>query len=281
MSDETHRRRLRDTCYDPEKGTRWAANIIRSHGMRWLKPQEKEAEEIVELVWLEQFIAILPTEAQTWVLKHTPQTLEEAVGVMESFEAAERIKPKGSDLHGEIWKGGGGARTRPKREDQAPALTPSGRGGGMEATTYSQASGGHGPGATSTPKAGERAPRGAVAERGPPPWNKRPGICCFLCQGLLYREGKDPRTGEEMVQLVLPASRRAEALHLAHDSPLGGHMGEAATLARLLSTAYWPGIYRDVKEHCSTCPACQLTQPKGGVRGSYKPCPSRPYLLRE
>lgn len=43
------------------------------------------------MIWLEQFVAVLPSEAQTWVMKHSPQTLEEAVSVMESFEAAERM----------------------------------------------------------------------------------------------------------------------------------------------------------------------------------------------
>lgn len=72
VSEETYRMWMRDTFYDLEKGARWLANLFRSHGVKWLKPQEKDAEEIVELVWLEQFISVLPLAAQTWVLRHTP-----------------------------------------------------------------------------------------------------------------------------------------------------------------------------------------------------------------
>lgn len=65
---------------------------------------------------------------------------------------------------------------------------------------------------------------------------------------MLYRIGIDPRTQEEIDQLVLPVGKRKEALLLAHECPLAGHMQEAATVARLLARVYWPGIYRDVKK---------------------------------
>lgn len=107
VSEETYRMRMRHTYCNKEKGARWVANLIRSHGLRWLKPQEKEAEEIVEMNWLEQFVGILPEDAQAWVLKHTPQTLEEAVGLMESYEAAERMSSRGRKQGGEMAKGGG------------------------------------------------------------------------------------------------------------------------------------------------------------------------------
>lgn len=94
-----------------------------------------------------------------------------------------------------------------------------------------------------------------------------------LCQGILYRVGIDPRTKEEVEQLVLPSSRRKEAMELAHDCPLGGHMGEAATTARLLARVYWPGLYRDVREYCSSCTVCQYTQPKGKPGGPLQPMP--------
>lgn len=51
------------------------------------------------------------------------------------------------------------------------------------------------------------------------------GARLALQQGALYRWTKDPKTGEEVRQLVLPALRQAEALRLAHDCPLGGHRG--------------------------------------------------------
>lgn len=47
------------------------------------------------------------------------------------------------------------------------------------------------------------------------------GAQLVLRQGILYRVSIDPRTQEELEQLVLPQSRKKEALELAHDSPLG------------------------------------------------------------
>lgn len=106
ISEDTYRTRMRVTRDDKEKGSWWLANLIRSNGMRWLKLQEQATEEVVELVWLEQFILVLPSAAQAWVMYHIPQTLEEAVRVMESYEAAERISTGGSAQRGEIWMGG-------------------------------------------------------------------------------------------------------------------------------------------------------------------------------
>lgn len=60
---------------------------------------------MIELVWLEQFVSVLPLVAQNWMMSHAPQTLEEAVRVMESYEAAERINPEGSAQRGEFGKG--------------------------------------------------------------------------------------------------------------------------------------------------------------------------------
>lgn len=50
-------------------------------------------------------------------------------------------------------------------------------------------------------------------------------------------------------------------------------MEEAATVVCLLTNTYWPGIYRDVKEYCSSCPACQLAHPKGRPGGPLQPMP--------
>lgn len=106
ISEGTYRVRMRDTRYDQEKRARWLASLIRSHGMRWLKPQERAMEEVVELVWLEQFVSVLPPAAQTWVLRHPPRPWKRRWGLW-SYEAAERINPKVSDQKGEIWKGVG------------------------------------------------------------------------------------------------------------------------------------------------------------------------------
>ncbi|PNX56157.1 hypothetical protein L195_g058071, partial [Trifolium pratense] len=38
-----------------------------------------------------------------------------------------------------------------------------------------------------------------------------------------------------------------------HSSPVGGHSGIQATLARLSGNFYWPGMYKDVKQFVNAC----------------------------
>lgn len=60
--------RMQAAEYDPAKGPRCLPNIIRVNGMRWLKQVERSTEEMVELPWLEQFVGVLLSAAQSWVL---------------------------------------------------------------------------------------------------------------------------------------------------------------------------------------------------------------------
>ena len=92
----------------------------------------------------------------------------------------------------------------------------------------------------------------------------------FQRNGLIYRKWRpkdnhedDSRTVEH---LVIPRKCRKVALELAHDVPMGGHLGSKKTLDRLLSRFYWPGIIHDVSQHCKSCEACQ----KSGGRKSEK-----------
>ena len=45
---------------------------------------------------------------------------------------------------------------------------------------------------------------------------------------------------------------------VAHEIPLGGHLGKTKTSQRLLQRFYWPTLYADVAKFCRTCKACQL-----------------------
>ena len=66
---------------------------------------------------------------------------------------------------------------------------------------------------------------------------------------LLYRErstgDRDSPTTE--FQLVIPSKSRKEIMEFAHDK--AGHMGRERTIALLRPRCYWPGMYRDVKDH--------------------------------
>lgn len=45
-----------------------------------------------------------------------------------------------------------------------------------------------------------------------------------------------------------------------HSTPVGGHSGVKATLARLSAVFYWPGMYKDVKNFIKQCEVCQRSK---------------------
>ncbi|GFU18828.1 retrovirus-related Pol polyprotein from transposon opus [Trichonephila clavipes] len=67
--------------------------------------------------------------------------------------------------------------------------------------------------------------------------------------------------GENIDQVVLPQCKREEVLKMAHDVPLGGHLGEQKTRQRIKYSFYWPTIKQDVKRFCESCKICQLRKP--------------------
>ncbi|KAM6217536.1 zinc finger protein 396 [Rhynchocyon petersi] len=83
---ETFRQRFRQFGYEDSPGPREALNQLRELCHLWLRPEVHTKEQILELLVLEQFLAILPKGLQDWVQKHQPENGEEAVSVLEDIE---------------------------------------------------------------------------------------------------------------------------------------------------------------------------------------------------
>lgn len=88
VSEETYWRCLREVDLTRDSSIRLVGNLIRSNGLCWLKLATQTAQEIIELILLEQFLMVLPQNAKYWVLCQKPQTLEAAVTAMGTYEAA-------------------------------------------------------------------------------------------------------------------------------------------------------------------------------------------------
>lgn len=82
---DTQRQNFRQFLYQEAEGPREACSQLWYLCHRWLKPERHSKERILELLILEQFLAILPTEMQSWVRERNPETCSWAVSLAEDF----------------------------------------------------------------------------------------------------------------------------------------------------------------------------------------------------
>uniref|UniRef100_A0A803J7L8 Gypsy retrotransposon integrase-like protein 1 n=1 Tax=Xenopus tropicalis TaxID=8364 RepID=A0A803J7L8_XENTR len=88
---------------------------------------------------------------------------------------------------------------------------------------------------------------------------------------LLYQMSK--KSDEVIEQLVVPKPYRKIVLDLAHSHIMGGHLGVEKTTERILQRFFWPGVYREVKDYCGSCPVCQISAPKSHFHSPLIPLP--------
>nr|XP_034963380.1 zinc finger protein 397-like [Zootoca vivipara] len=85
ISREKDRQYFRRFCYREAEGPRGAYSCLQELCRRWLKVERHSKEQILELLVLEQFLAILPAEVQSWVRECGPETCSQAVALAEDF----------------------------------------------------------------------------------------------------------------------------------------------------------------------------------------------------
>ncbi|XP_049758490.1 zinc finger and SCAN domain-containing protein 30-like isoform X1 [Elephas maximus indicus] len=105
-SQEIFRQQFRQFGYSDSSGPREALSRLRELCHQWLRPETHSKEQILELLVLEQFLAILPEELKAWVRDHRPESGEEAVTMLEELEK-ELDEPRLQDTaHSQemIWK---------------------------------------------------------------------------------------------------------------------------------------------------------------------------------
>ncbi len=89
----------------------------------------------------------------------------------------------------------------------------------------------------------------------------------------LYRVTQDAQSKQDTTQLLVPKSRREMLFQAAHCNPMAGHLGQAATLNRLMAPFFWPGIHENVRRWCAACRECQLVNPPASPKAPLRPLP--------
>ncbi|XP_032998178.1 zinc finger protein with KRAB and SCAN domains 8-like isoform X2 [Lacerta agilis] len=82
---ERQRRCFRELCYQEADGPYKLFRQLQACCHQWLKPERHTKEQILELVTLEQFLAALPQEMQSWVRERNPGSCAWAVTLAEEF----------------------------------------------------------------------------------------------------------------------------------------------------------------------------------------------------